>query len=584
MVKSVPSSDTVRFISEARMALDAYGEEDSLSLLMDVPQHKDALIYAKERGVKLRYITNITKNNVLLCKELMKYANLRHLEGIRGSGAISENECFISVNQKVRRNPNERKTDGQFHRQLLIQSQQEDMLEHQQYLFDMLWASAIPAQDRIKALETGIEANFTEVIHNRERAENLLVSEIKSAKSEVLVALNSTRHLAHLANLGLVDRMEQAKSAGAAILVLCPNLSSSSQSTSNSAEGDEAEYQDTARLLSDIQRYAEIRSLAGGLTGALVIIDNMKVIAMSEEGIEAVALYSNDRSIVNNFVSLFSALWTEKELFRSVMKAKDDLANSNKNLLEANEQLKNHEALQKEFINIAAHELRTPVQPILGMAEIIASQQKSKGSTEVTIGSEDLEIIVRNAQRLEKLSSDLLEVSRIESNSFKLNARLTIDLEEKVRQVVEDTQVSVSSRPHLKVSVARRSDNDNNNSNNAIEPIKVDVDPSRFSEVLFNLVGNAVKFTERGEITISTEKQNNMAVVRITDSGTGIDPDIMPKLFTKFAPKSQSGTGLGLFISKSIIEAHGGKIWAENNSNGNGATFTFTLPLSSQSD
>jgi two-component system sensor histidine kinase VicK len=572
-VKSVPSDDTVWFISEARQTLDAYGEEDSLSLLMDVPQHKSALIYAKERGVRLRYITNINQNNLRLCKELMGFAELRHLQGITGSGAISENECVITVKPKTK-DTSIQKRNGPFHRHHLIQSGQMEMVEHQQYLFDMLWASAIPAKHRIDALETGVDSNFTEIVHNRERAENLLMSEIKGAKSEILMALNSTRYLGQLASLGLVDRIEQAKSAGASILVLCPNLLPSTETASNAKESASNDYEDDVRLLSDIQRYAEIRSLAGGLIGTIVIIDNKKVIAMSEEGIEAVALYSSDRSIVNNFASLFSALWTEKELFRSLMKTKNDLASSNESLLEANEQLKNHEAMQKEFINIAAHELRTPVQPILGMAEIIRSRLEEEGSNETTISNEDLDLIVRNAHRLERLSSDLLEVSRIESNSFELNKKSTIDLEDKVGQIVDDMQLSISSRPNLKISTSKN--------DGASEPIQVDVDASRFSEVLFNLVGNAIKFTEAGEITITTEKQDHMALVRVSDTGSGIDSDVMPRLFTKFAPKSQSGTGLGLFISKNIIEAHGGKIWAENNKNAKGATFTFTIPLTLQ--
>jgi two-component system, OmpR family, sensor histidine kinase VicK len=116
--------------------------------------------------------------------------------------------------------------------------------------------------------------------------------------------------------------------------------------------------------------------------------------------------------------------------------------------------------------------------------------------------------------------------------------------------------------------------------------IIVDADRGRITQVVSNLLDNAIKFTEEGTIMVSTEvknggnnnNNNNIAVVSVKDTGSGIDPEIMARLFTKFSSKSWKGTGLGLFISKSIIEAHGGKIWAENNIDGKGATFSFSLP------
>ena len=105
-------------------------------------------------------------------------------------------------------------------------------------------------------------------------------------------------------------------------------------------------------------------------------------------------------------------------------------------------------------------------------------------------------------------------------------------------------------------------------------------DKGRISQVISNLLSNALKFTTDGSIYIISEKKDDHAIVSIKDTGTGIDSEVFPRLFSKFASKSFSGTGLGLFIAKSIIEAHGGKIWAKNNTGGNGATFTFSLPIS----
>src|SRR5215469_5569739 len=113
------------------------------------------------------------------------------------------------------------------------------------------------------------------------------------------------------------------------------------------------------------------------------------------------------------------------------------------------------------------------------------------------------------------------------------------------------------------------------------QDILIHADKGRISQVISNLLGNAIKFTTQGTIFVGVEKNknNNSVIVSVKDSGQGIDSTILPRLFTKFASKSYKGTGLGLFISKGIIEAHGGKIWAENNIDGKGATFYFSLPL-----
>ena len=102
-------------------------------------------------------------------------------------------------------------------------------------------------------------------------------------------------------------------------------------------------------------------------------------------------------------------------------------------------------------------------------------------------------------------------------------------------------------------------------------------DKGRIYQVIYNLLANSVKFTQEGYIRLAVEKNSHDIVVSVTDTGKGIDSDIMTRLFTKFSTKSETGTGLGLFICKSIIEAHGGKIWAKNNLDGKGSTFGFTI-------
>ena len=229
----------------------------------------------------------------------------------------------------------------------------------------------------------------------------------------------------------------------------------------------------------------------------------------------------------------------------------------------ANKQLRVHDKMQKEFINIAAHELRTPTQAITGYSELLATEPEN--------GRMYVNPILRNSKRLQRLSEDILDVTRIESQSLKLSKE-EFDLSDVILSIIGDYRSLLF-------------DNEENISLNIVyEPksITLDADKERVSQVISNLLSNAIKFTtkEKGTIYVTAERKSFETMIRVKDTGQGIDPEILPKLFTKFTTKSSSGTGLGLFISKSIIEAHGGRIWAENNSDGIGATFSFTLPTS----
>jgi signal transduction histidine kinase len=234
-------------------------------------------------------------------------------------------------------------------------------------------------------------------------------------------------------------------------------------------------------------------------------------------------------------------------------------------LREANEQLTVHDKLQREFINIAAHELRTPLQPILGLSQILESQFGER--------SEEMKVIARNARRLERLTQDILDVSRIESGALTLNIQ-TIDLDEVISSIIIDYRNNLAD--------AIRTGNDKKEKVKIkYEPKKLMVkgDRERIQQVMSNLINNALRFTKEGAIIVKTQVIDGLAQITVKDTGSGIDPEIMPRLFEKFVTKSEKGTGLGLYISNSIVQAHGGKMWAENNVDGKGATFTFTLPL-----
>ena len=247
------------------------------------------------------------------------------------------------------------------------------------------------------------------------------------------------------------------------------------------------------------------------------------------------------------------------------------LRKSNLSLQNANEQLRQHDKIQKEFINMAAHELRTPIQPILGLADVLRDYVTDSHQSKL------LDVIMRNAKRLQRLSCDILDVSKIESSLLKIS-KTKIDLNEKIKTVINDVENGYDDRNNSNVKIIFEPK----------ETIFVYADKDRIHQVLSNLLNNAIKYTKNGTVTINTSIANGSnnnanndkeAVVTIMDTGYGITPEIMQKLFSKFVTTSSHGTGLGLFISKGIIEAHGGRIWAENNSNGVGSSFSFSLPF-----
>jgi signal transduction histidine kinase len=259
------------------------------------------------------------------------------------------------------------------------------------------------------------------------------------------------------------------------------------------------------------------------------------------------------------------------ELNRSNVKLaimSQELKNSNLSLQKANNQLRQNDKLQKEFINMAAHELRTPIQPILGLTDVLLDKSSDPHQSQL------LEVIMRNARRLQRLSGDILDVSKIESSSLKLS-KTPMELNEVIQTVINDFENGSKLERNKNVKIFFQPK----------DSIIVYVDKDRIFQVLSNLLNNALKFTKHGTVMISInldDRENNKAVkVTIQDTGIGITQELMPNLFSKFVTSSYNGTGLGLFISKGIIEAHGGRIWAENNSNGVGASFSFSLPITS---
>ena len=264
----------------------------------------------------------------------------------------------------------------------------------------------------------------------------------------------------------------------------------------------------------------------------------------------------------------------------NIKEKEEALEESNKNLVLANEKLSLQSKIQRDFINITAHELRTPIVPIITLSELLYTKIKKENKIQKNPSKENekkqefLEVILRNCYRLYRLTEDVLDVTKIESQTLKMNKEI-IQLNEIIENVVKDYREIINKKRYGSDQISI-----------VFEPSKdiilVNADKGRIIQVLSNLLDNALKFTKEGIIiiTIKKIKENQQVMVTIKDNGTGLDPEIIPQLFKKFATKSEQGTGLGLFISKNIIEAHDGIMWGENNSESNGSTFYFTLPIS----
>jgi signal transduction histidine kinase len=318
---------------------------------------------------------------------------------------------------------------------------------------------------------------------------------------------------------------------------------------------------------------------------------------------ERLALFLAAPTGASAILIIFLVFWNSS-LGKEVKSRTRELQESNRLLGVTNEQLRERDRMQNEFINIAAHEMRTPIQPILGLSDIILqrilniAKQLQRGEEEIvyeqlrdsfsgptrsnsifrsslslSVGKiiPMVEIISRNAKRLEKLTNNLLDVTRIENNKSLDLSKELFAIDSVIRDCIIDANQHIGKK-NLKFSYVPADDN---------QQVIIKADKTRIAQVLMNLLDNSINSSQEGIISVTTtiDPDTNNITVSVKDGGSGINPNIIPRLFSKFATASERGTGLGLYISKKIIDAHGGKIWAENNKDGKGATFGFTLPL-----
>ena len=435
-----------------------------------------------------------------------------------------------------------------------------ELLGQEQYVSDPFWNKVIPTEQEIREIEKEesekSENIILQIIRDPAEVQKLGFELIRSAKEEILIIFSTANAFHRQIRIGGAKLLREVTIAkrDLNIRILTPQ--------------DERIKEVSSELKQQLKKI-EVRHVEESLQTkvTVLIVDRKYSLSIEfkddtkDSVYEAIGLatYSNSKSTVISYISIFESLWKQVELIERVTKL--------------SEELKYQENVHRQFINVAAHELRSPIQPILGLAEILRSRKERETDEKQ---DELLAIIIRNAKRLKELTENILDITRIENQSLNLHKEV-VNIDELISKALED----IKSQTNYKKSIRLIYDDSKKEFSS---PLLVEADRGRLIQVISNLLSNAIKFTkEEGTITVTIEKRSNnnmdLLLVRVKDTGTGIDDDIMPRLFEKFVTRSEKGIGLGLFISKSIIEAHGGRIWAENNADGKGATFTFTLPL-----
>jgi two-component system, OmpR family, sensor histidine kinase VicK len=530
--------------SSATSTISICGNSKFLPQLLSLEITKKA-IAANGKQIKQRYLVDVTKDNTRACRNLMEIVAPQndsnffcHSDEVEANFVVTEKEYLGSITLK------------EPHQQA-IYSNMVSMVEQQQHIFDSLWNKAIPIQDRLSEIVEGREHEFYEVINDYKKAKEKYIDLARSVDREALLLCANSKAMVRAYRLGVLDSLIEASvKKGAIIRIVCPLAEENSEIITR-----------ISKRAPDI-RILNYDNNASSHSG-LLIVDRAKFMRFehkepkAEEFSEAIVIFSNNKASVESSKSFFELLWNER-----IQQEK----------LKEYEKLKEADKMKTEFINVAAHELRTPIQPIIGLGEALRSKDKLK----VEEYEEYLDVIIRNGRRLQRLADDILDVTKIESKSLKLKKE-RFDLQELITvSVNEYSELIKKSKRSIKLEYRPKQEQNNNS-------LFIHADGERISQVLSNLLSNAIKFTQEGNVIVATEingkGDNKNAIVSVIDNGAGMDSEILPKLFVKFASKSFQGTGLGLFISKSIIEAHGGRIWAENNSGGKGATFSFNLPI-----
>lgn len=400
-----------------------------------------------------------------------------------------------------------------------------------------------------------IDGDLIQILNHPAEIKEKYLSLVRAAENEILVVFPTTNAVRREEKIGIIDELRRAEQRGVFVRILTPE--------DDFIKERLTKLKDVGINLRRIETSTEAKF-------KLLVVDRKTSLVVEtaddskSEFFEAVGLatLSISKPTVLPYAAIFESFWKEAELYERAMaadKTKDD------------------------FVNIAAHELRNPITPIVAaiqfierdfasLAETIRSTEDLQAQKMLDSIQTNIAMIGRNTRKLVRLAEDILQVSRIQSGTFSLYLQIC-DINDIIVNTISDIKKKYQeAKPGVEIRFVRSADL-------ASKPLRISCDEPKVTQILYNLLDNAMKFTDEGAIELDLRQEDNELVFSVTDSGPGIDPIVQEKMFEKFVTKSNGGTGLGLYLSKKIIEAHGGSIWAKNNLGTTGATFVFTLPL-----
>ena len=555
---------------------------------------KNAFLYAKKRGVKLHYVTEITEDNLSYCKQLMDMVDeLRHLDGIKGNFYVSESGYLAPATaHEVGKSASQ-----------VIYSNVTEIIEHQRYVFDTLWSKAVPANQKIREIEEGVEPEFFEVISDAGKAAGVYLNLAKSVKKQAFLVLPNSRAMVRDKRLGVLDYLVEASSKIKA-------LEGVTNKTDSREEKDaikiicplDENNREIVKWVSDKAPGIKILRSSIKSSSTIFLADNQKFFrAELKENKEeeedftsaiGLALYSNSKASITSFESIFDLLWNSQivneKLETSVLKQKE----MRKELERINKELSVMNKYKDDFVMRISNESATILTDAKVLTEVLL-ETKDLGSL-TNMQYTLVKVIYENIAKINLLVKDLLDIYKLDRGVLRLS-KTYVNIANLIAQTLSEEGLS-------KLILENNIQIDQDTS--MIAPTEtVYCDPERLQQVVSNLLKNAIEFVPsdgRGRITIRVEKQRQRQnredkegkkkpqeiTFIIEDNGIAVTKDEVQGLFQKFYlidtknafTKRQKATTLGLSVSRGIIEAHGGRIWIDETYKG-GASFKFTLPI-----
>lgn len=592
-------------------SLHIYCDKNGFSILNNTCKFKELYTVLRNKGVTIKIITEITVDNIEDCKQVIDLfnANIKYLDTVKGNFALLDDKIYLASPKLIKTKliPE------------LIYSNEQEVVEQNRYLFETLWKEAKPAEQKIREIQDGRlpfetfiiddpnkifsyakTQETTRIIEHSNEIRKLLLHLVKNSKKEILIVYPSSKAVDLQKKIGTLDILLKKSQENISVKILSPtNVNLVEMINLNQSQLTELELKNIN--IREISKQQELKP-------TVLMIDRKHVLALelkndtsdTFEEATGLATYSTSDPTVLSYISIFESLWEQTDMSIS--------------LRMANEKLVRTEQMERDFINTAAHELRTPTQAIMGYAELDSEVFDDLLKNPKVFEDKDLRRIIthlqkhfdaisRNSTRLDDLISNLLDVSRIESS---MTNSLSLHIEK--LDLIKEIKESIKNQLDQKIKIKNIEINFINDSLD--EQCWIYADRSRLNQIISNLIGNAIKFSnQNGRIDImikdnasnskrhmdkinsltknkksdlqkrnGRKKEMEEIFVNISDTGKGISTKIMPNLFEKFMTDSDTGTGLGLYITRNLVEAHGGRIWAFNNNDGIGATFIFSLP------